>query len=168
MILIGDLEANGLFPDVDTIWCGVFKDIETGIVYRCYDEWDKISDRRPFDLRLFWIPRLLDECDKIIMHNGIGYDRKLIKKVLGYEIQLEKIIDTLILSKLSKQDRPLPEGWKGKPAPHSVEAYGMRFGIPKPEHEDWSQFSEEMLFRCEKDVEIQEKIYNFLLNEMEG
>ncbi|MGJ8839522.1 hypothetical protein AB9H28_24425, partial [Salmonella enterica subsp. enterica serovar Kentucky] len=44
---------------------------------------------------------------------------------------------------------------EGKAGPHSIEAWGYRLGRGKPEHEDWSQFSPEMLHRCSEDVEIQ-------------
>jgi len=56
----------------------------------------------------------------------------------------------------------------GKAGPHSVEAWGYRFGRAKPEHEDWSQFSDEMLHRCTEDVEIQHLIYTTLLEEASG
>jgi hypothetical protein len=74
--------------------------------------------------------------------------------------------DTLILSRLLSPDRKSPPGWKGKPAPHSVEAWGMRFGRPKPGHEDWSKFSPEMLHRCTEDTLITEMILYELLKEM--
>jgi hypothetical protein len=51
---------------------------------------------------------------------------------------------------------------KGHAKPHSIEAWGERFGIKKPEHEDWSQFSEEMLYRNGEDVRINVKLFELL------
>lgn len=99
------------------------------------------------------------------MHNGVEYDIPLLKKVLGYEYK-GKIVDTLIMSRLQRPHRAMPFGCTA--GPHSVEAWGLRFGIPKPEHEDWSQFSPEMLHRCEQDVEIQWRILVSLLEEGKG
>lgn len=45
---------------------------------------------------------------------------------------------------------------------HSVESYGKQFNRWKPEHEDWSQFSPEMLHRCTEDTEIQLLIWRYL------
>ena len=38
--------------------------------------------------------------------------------------------------------------------PHSIEAWGVRFGLYKPEMEQWDVFTPEMMQRCERDVEI--------------
>jgi len=152
--LVGDLESNGLYLEATTIWCGVFKDIDT------QDKFIFPPDK------VYLIPRLLEKCDELIMHNGMGFDRLLMMKILGYEFPLEKLTDTLILSRLLNPDRKSPPGWKGKPAPHSVDAWGMRLGRAKPVHEDWSQYSPEMLHRCDEDVEIQTMIYYELLKEM--
>ena len=66
---------------------------------------------------------------------------------------------------MQNPQRPAPKGVKG---PHSVEAWGVRFGVPKPAHEDWSQFSPEMLHRCTQDVEIQHRILQALMTEARG
>ena len=109
----------------------------------------------------------LKEADCVVMHNAFGHDRPLIHRILGYQIPREKVLDTLILSKFLDPDRQVPSGWKGQHKPHSVEAWGMRLGVAKPEHEDWSQYSDEMLHRCRKDTEIQAKILRLLLREFQ-
>ena len=88
--------------------------------------------------------------------------RKLIERALGYTIPLRNITDTLVLSKLLDPERKSPEGWKGKPKPHSVEAWAMRMDLHKPDHDDWTQFSPEQLYRCEQDVLIQFKLLEVL------
>jgi hypothetical protein len=52
--------------------------------------------------------------------------------------------------------------------PHSLGAWGYRVGRGKPDHDDWENFSEEMLHRCTEDVEILELVYNELLKEAKG
>ena len=154
-VCIADLEADNLLEGATVIWCGVFKDINTNEVVKFKP--DQIPAMLSF----------MDTIDVLIMHNGIGYDWPLLKKLHGYEFTGKKV-DTLIMSRLQEPNRPRPYGMKGKAGPHSVEAWGYRFGHHKPEHEDWSQFSDEMLHRCSEDVEIQHKIYNALLDEAKG
>jgi DNA polymerase I-like protein with 3'-5' exonuclease and polymerase domains len=151
--VVGDLEADGLLDTATRIWCGVFVDIDTGEkrVFRP----DDIQD----------MPEYLDTVDALVMHNGIAYDKPLMEKVLGYNYK-GSMVDTLIMSRLQRPDRVSPRGCKA--GPHSVEAWGMRFGRAKPEHEDWSRFSEEMLHRCSEDVAIQRMILDALLDEGKG
>jgi DNA polymerase-1 len=70
MKLVCDIEANGLYEEADTIHCAVFKDVDTGKVYRLTKKESII--------------RMLERCTYLIMHNGVGYDIPLIKKVYGY------------------------------------------------------------------------------------
>jgi len=87
------------------------------------------------------------------------------QKVLGYDYT-GPLVDTLLMSRLQKPSRVSPRGCRA--GPHSVEAWGVRFGRQKPEHEDWSRFSEDMLHRCREDVEIQCMILTALLDEGKG
>jgi DNA polymerase-1 len=150
-IAVGDLEANGL-DDATVIHCGVFKDINT----------KEMVEFLPHQLDEMFA--YLDTVDVLIMHNGISYDWPLMKRLYGYEFKGKKV-DTIIMSRLQQPDRPRPFGYKGKGGPHSVDAWGFRLGRWKPEHEDWSRFSPEMLHRCSEDVEIQCLIYDELLRE---
>lgn len=109
----------------------------------------------------------MDTVDVLIMHNGFGYDWPLLRKVCKYEYKGKKV-DTLIMSRLQDPNRARPWTMTGKAGPHSVEAWGVRFGRWKPEHEDWSKFSPEMLHRCKEDVEIQCLLYKELLEEAKG
>lgn len=151
--VVGDLEADGLLDTATRIWCGVFTDLDTR----------ETTEFTPDNIHL--MPEYLDTVDALFMHNGIDYDKPLMKKVLDYEYT-GQLVDTLVMSRLQRPDRRIPRGCKA--GPHSVEAWGLRFGVPKPEHEDWSRFSEEMLHRCREDVRIQEMILNALLDEGKG
>ncbi|QZI86243.1 hypothetical protein PODOV005v1_10009 [Vibrio phage PS32B.2] len=153
--VVADFEANGLLNDVGTIWCGVFKDIQTKEVFK-FHHGQPNWERECMDF--------MDSCEVMIIHNGIGYDFPLLRKLWGYEYTGKKV-DTLIISRMHQPDRPRPYGMKGKSGPHSVEAWGYRLGRGKPEHEDWTQFSPEMLHRCVEDVEIQYLIMHELHKE---
>lgn len=146
MKCIFDLEANNLYYDVTKWWCGVFKDIKTKKVY-------KFEPHQAKEMLEF-----MDGCEALIGHNVIGYDFPVLKKLFGYEYKGKKI-DTLCISRLVCNTITRPKGMKGKVGLHSIEAWGYRFGRWKPEHEDWSQYSPEMLHRCSEDVEIQYMLY---------
>jgi len=152
-VCVGDLEGDGLLDTITIIWCGVFKDLYT---------------KEVFKFRPHQIPEMLsfmDTVDVLIMHNGIGFDWPALEKLYGYEYKGKKV-DTLVMSRLLDPKRLVPFMCPNKKAgPHSVEAWGYRVGRGKVEHNDWSQFSEEMLHRCAEDVEIQCLIFNELEKE---
>lgn len=151
-LAFGDLEANGLLRQATVIHCGVFKE-QDGTLHKFYE--DSLKEMCDY----------LDTVDVLVIHNGIGYDLPLLKKLFGYEFK-GKVVDTLILSRLLKPKRMLPFHCPNKKAgPHSIEAWGYRVGRGKPEHDDWENFSPEMLHRCTEDVEILELVYKALLEE---
>ena len=150
-----DLEANGLLQEATHVHCGVVK-IKGG-------ESRKFRPNQIKDLLSY-----LDSFDVLIAHNGIGYDFPLLKKLYGWEFKGKKV-DTLIMSRLLDPKRLVPFNCPNKKAgPHSIEAWGWRVGRGKPEHNDWTVFSEDMLHRCSEDVEILELVYDALMREAKG
>jgi len=144
MKLVFDIEANGFYEEADTIWCICAKELETGRTYQ-YDP-----------KFLHQGLRLLEMADELIGHNIIDYDLRLLKKIYpGFKPKC-LVLDTMILSQILNQERP---------GGHSLAAAGERYGRSKPEHEDWSQFSPEMLHRCSEDVEINTLLYDELMQE---
>ena len=151
-----DLEANGLLPEADTIWCAAVKDEQNG-------KMETFQTGRNLER----LPEYLSSFECLFGHNVIGYDFPLLRKVWGWEYT-GRVVDTLLVSRLQQPDRVLPPECPDRSVgPHSVEAYGYRFGDPKQEHEDWSQFSPAMLGRCVQDVHLQSKIRTFLDREAE-
>ena len=158
MELVFDVEANGLlcdkpnkekFNEADTLFCLVTVDENDNVKKFYGDTLDKGIE-------------YLTKADKLIGHNISGYDIPLIEKLTGTKLfDANKVVDTLILSRLFK---PVREGG------HSLKdwAYRLRLPIQKQEHEDWSQFSPEMLERCRKDVLINKKLFNYLKTEAIG
>lgn len=152
-ICVGDLEANGFLRQATHAHCGVFKDINTKEIRKFRP--DEIDEMLAY----------MDTIDVLIMHNGLGYDWPLFKRLYGYEYKGKKV-DTLVMSRLFNPKRQVPFLCPNKKAPHSIEAWGYRVGRGKPEHNDWEFFSEAMLHRCTEDVEILELVYYELLKEM--
>jgi DNA polymerase I-like protein with 3'-5' exonuclease and polymerase domains len=152
-IVFGDLEANGFLRQATHVHCGVFKDKATG----------EIKKFRPHQIKEML--EYLDTVDVLIFHNGLGYDFPLLKRLYKWEFKGKKV-DTLVMSRLFDPKRQVPFLCPNKKAPHSIEAWGYRVGRGKPEHNDWENFSEDMLHRCTEDVEILELVYNELLKEM--
>ena len=161
-IVIGDLESNGFVGVADRVHCGVFKNITTGVITKFYQgtHVDYVEAMLSF----------LDEQDVLIFHNGIRFDFPLLRNLYNWEPSpRHKIVDTLWMSRLQDPNRKLPYNCPNKRAgPHSVEAWGYRLGRGKPDHEDWENFSMDMLHRCTEDVEIQHLIYQELLREGKG
>lgn len=142
--VVCDIEANGLEPD--TIWCCVCKDIDT----------DEITIFRDGDAEL--AKEFFKDCDRVIGHNFIGYDAIWLNKLWKVGLKIDKIIDTLVLSRLANSFR----------SGHSLREWGERLGVYKDHHEDWSQWSQEMEDYCIQDVEVTVAVYKQLKKELRG
>lgn len=158
-IFVADLEANGFLEVATKVHCGCFLSLDGKEKYSFspLDGEDYITKMLSF----------MDSTDCLVFHNGFGYDHPLLRKLYNYEYK-GKRIDTLVMSRLQKPKRPVPPHCPIKNKPHSVETWGYRVGRGKVEHEDWEEFSPEMLKRCSEDVEIQRLIYLALAKEREG
>lgn len=156
-VRVADIEANGLNPD--TIHCMVFSSLDK-------KEVNKFEPHQMKEALEF-----LDTVDVLIGHNILTYDLPAIKKVLGYEYKGKKV-DTLIMSRLQQPNRQPPPNARNDPkamrAPHGLGCWGYRVGRGKPEHEDWENYSPEMLHRCTEDVMINVDVYHELMREGKG
>ena len=127
----------------------------------------------------------LRTCEVLIMQNVSGFDAIALEKTFGSfrrnhfekrgkdkkfnEFFPYKTMDTAVMSRTLNPERQLPPqaysmGIK-LPGPHTIEAHGIRMGRPKPEHEDWSVLTPEMIHRCCEDVEIGEDFFRYLFKE---
>jgi len=138
--LVLDLEANGLKPT--KIWVVVCKDIDTGD-YHVYRSPSSTNDE---GRRLY---ALLTSADLVVAHNGLGYDFVVLRSLLGIDLPIHKVIDTLVVSKLVDYSR------NG----HSIEDYGIEFGLQKGEFSEWGSYSPEMEEYCVRDVDICHLVY---------
>lgn len=162
-IWVGDLEADGLLNDATQVWCGVFKNINTLEIRKFYPVPFEGGD--PYYLHN--MIEFMKTVPTLVMHNGLQYDKPLLEKLYGYKYE-GNLIDTLVWSRMLKPKRATPYLCPVKNRPHSILAWGYRVGLGKPDHNDWSQFSMEMLHRCTQDVEIGCLVYNVLFEEMKG
>lgn len=155
-IFVFDIEANGFLDVVTKVHCGCFKSLD-GKTKKSFKP-DEIPE----------MLRFMDTIDVIIGHNILSYDLPVLRKLYGYVFKGKKV-DSLIMSRILKPKRLLPPHAQNKAAgPHSLYAWGVRVGVDKPDHDDWENFSEDMLHRCEADVEINHKVYFELLKEADG
>jgi DNA polymerase I-like protein with 3'-5' exonuclease and polymerase domains len=155
MQLVFDIETNGLLPDVNTLHVCCTYDLDTKEEWYSTDPDEIISH--------------LSKATHLIGHNIIDYDLPVLELITGFKPNDKtRITDTLILSRLGNPDRlchsqQLRDGYKA--GPHSLGAWGYRIGVGKPDHEDWSTYSEAMLHRCKEDVRINARIYDILVEE---
>lgn len=135
-----------------------------------------------------WAYWELPKITEFIAHNGIDYDLLALKLlgILTYEISLDpekpstingkpcKITDTLVVSKCLNPDR-----YGG----HSLDEWGKRVGMEKidwrakaielglidptaPKGAEFATYHPEMLVYCERDTEVNVKVYWALIEEM--
>lgn len=167
MILVFDLEGDGLRETIKNIWCIVAKDIASSevFIFDCTEN-------------LHMATSIFDKADLLIGHNIIGYDLPVIDKFFNRRYSsIKKVYDTYVVSQILNPDRQLPigcppstlnplTGGKDKIGPHSLEAHGYRLGERKIHHHDWTKYSPEMLERCKSDVLITEKLYYDQITEL--
>jgi DNA polymerase I-like protein with 3'-5' exonuclease and polymerase domains len=134
-----DLEANGLTPD--TIWC---------VVTRENGETEVHLDQRS-------LRKALEGSVSVCGHNLIGYDLPVLKRLWGVSVAPERIVDTLVLSRLFDPSRQ---------GGHSLRSWGETLGFPKGDHNDWSRLSQEMIDYCIQDVAVTEAVHKRLTRDM--
>ena len=174
-----DIEANGLLEKVSKVWCIVSICIKTNRIFVFHDnpEFDNTVVTDPETQEQFTIPprtgSLTDGArfwwmigkngGKLSVHNALGYDKFVIDKFWPKcKIPVDTWWDTLIQSKVQWFDRDIPKGAKGQ---HGLQAYGCRFGVMKPEVNDWSFFDAWKLHRCIEDCKIQVLTHKYLQKE---
>ena len=153
MRLAFDIEADGLnevvinkkghpIPEGKEVFCMVIQDIDNpSRIYKFGP--DKISEGVGM-LR----------CAKLIVgHNIMMYDLPMLERFFG-PIDTPAY-DTLIVSRMmypDKLDHPL--------GGNSLECWGKHLGMEKIEFKDFSEYTEEMLTYCVRDVEVTTGIFN--------
>ena len=140
--LVFDIETDDL--KATKLWCIVAQDLDSNKIYRF----------APHQLESGL--ELLKSADVLLGHNIIGFDIPVIKKLTGVDLSNKKVIDTLVLSRLFN---PVREGG------HSLEMWGYKLNFNKIEFEDYSQYSEEMMEYCVRDVKLNTQVYHRLIQQ---
>lgn len=154
-MIILDLETDGLLDTLTQVFCAVAYDTQT-------HEYTQFSPKTIHNL-----PTFLDSVKAMSCQNGIGFDLKVLKKIYNYEYK-GQYVDTLLLSRILWPDleniqyQDEKGNTKTTRHPHSVEAWGIRFGIAKPVIEDYATYTPETLHRCKEDVKIQAELYKHI------
>lgn len=99
-----DIETDGLDPT--QIWCAVTR--ENGLS-KVHTGPESLSEA-------------LRSSVSVVGHNVIGYDLPVLKRLWGISVASDRVIDTLVLSRLAD---PSKDGG------HSLRAWGTELGFPK-------------------------------------
>lgn len=162
-MLVFDIETNGLLDDVTKVHCMVIYDTNT----------DEYFEYRPKEIEQ-GVQKLISG-DTICGHNVIAFDCPCLTKLYGMQFDPQKVIDTLVLSRLVYSNLKdvdmglmrkgvLPKQLWGR---HSLKAYGYRLGELKGTYSEetddaWAVFNEEMLSYNKQDVVVTWKLYQKL------
>lgn len=181
MRIVFDIEANGLLnepwrtrwgkgeppPTADKVHCLSLLNVDGGSVFTTTEEFN-----RGYYMGIEEGLHHLSSATTLIGHNIIRYDLPMLKKFYNWEpTPGTRIMDTLVMSHLgytslttkdqrvSWRDPNFPRSLTGK---HSLRAWGHRIGALKGHANDTDDFSvcdEEMLRYCERDVEVNAKLF---------
>lgn len=166
------METNGLLWQLDKIHCLVLRNVSTNEVHSCADQGNYKSIQHGLDL--------VSKADQLVMHNGINFDLKALRKVYPSLVINPDcdVVDTLIMSRvLSPEMEPVDEKkydyiekkYRGK---HSLAAWGERLGVSKIKFQAdtktsktvgnvWEYWSDEMQTYCEGDTLVTLKLYEY-------
>lgn len=156
--LILDIEADNLLRDATKVWCIVSYLVEeaTFHIYVDKDE-DLCYPKNTIIYTDIYSYLAFIEDKYIVGHNICSYDLPLLAKLFNfkYKIDINKLADTIIMSRLFFPDRP----------GHSLEYWGDKLRFPKGVHKDFSKLSNDMLQYCIQDVNITKRVYDVLKEE---
>lgn len=131
MVLLFDIEGNGLLNTITKLHCLSYCNGKIGSKIRTTHDYDEMR-------------KLLTEATILIGHNIVTFDIPAAEKILNIRIKA-KLIDTLALSWYLNVKRNI----------HGLDSFGKEYGVNKPKIDDWEGLTpKEYAFRCEEDVKI--------------
>jgi DNA polymerase I-like protein with 3'-5' exonuclease and polymerase domains len=144
--IVFDIEADSLEPT--KIWCIAAVDPDSGET-KTFGPTEIVNGLA-----------FLNTADKLIGHNIIGYDLPAIKKIHNIDLaEGRAVVDTLVLSRLFN---PTREGG------HNLESWGYRVGLRKIDHDEFGEYTPDMLNYCRNDAVLNAKVFNHLKTESRG
>ncbi|QHJ79445.1 MAG: hypothetical protein [Caudoviricetes sp.] len=189
--LVSDTETTGFIRVVnspDDFHIITIEDYYTGEVFVFFDPYEKrknpteLSQEGTQDGYIADGIRMLMEAESFSFQNAVGFDAFVIEKAFPWfkynyrgtrvgmpnsDIFPYKLMDTMILSQLLYPDRPLDGKayglGMGNIGSHSIQAHGIRMGRWKPDHDDWSTLTDEMVHRNVEDTAIGRDMLRWLM-----
>jgi len=158
-----DIETNGLLDEATAIHCLCIADADGDGEVERYHGSPGIGPR---DGTFAQGMARLNEFDRVVAHNAIGFDVPAMRKLLGWSPK-GAVEDTLVLTKLFWSDLyeiDVRRKYEGFPTQywgrHSLEAWGHRLDEHKGGYTGgWDHFSLEMLDYCAQDVAVLRKLW---------
>lgn len=142
-MIVFDTETDGLYDECTKIHVFSWDDGET---IQSTSDYDKMREI------------ITNKSNTLVGHNICLFDDRVFKKILGVGIQGRKI-DTLPVAWYIDFDQQR----------HGLESYGERFGIKKPDVDDWENLSyEDYKYRCEEDVKINKFLWKYLSSKLKA
>lgn len=142
MIVFADIETESLTPD--KLWCICVKEKESGKTHQFVNLHENEEERDRFKQYAKGVTRWVG-------HNFINFDAPVINRIVGQVIDMQKIVDTLVVSMLV--DFGIGS--------HSLSTWGEKLGFPKDNFKDFEGgLTQEMLDYCHRDVEVTEKLFD--------
>lgn len=139
--VIFDIETTGFLEDSSHVHCISTMDFDTGNT-------DHFFHGGSSDHDIHAGVRYINRHDLCVGHGILAFDIPYLERHCNLRITAAPR-DTLVLSKML---RPMQ-------SVHSLEYYGELYGRPKPKHEQWDVYDEDMKFRCDEDVAINAMMY---------
>lgn len=166
---LADIETNGFRHRDQKIHCIELVHLQTSTPIHAADQ--------PGYMPIAHALQMLDGADHIIGHNIAVFDLPCIERVLGLKVPAEKIVDTLLASRVLRADLfetdtyddVVPSNLRGK---HSLEAWGHRLkmqGLLKDafQHRQDQPWSKALQEHCANDVLLQWALFFELLDGVE-
>lgn len=138
-----DIEGDGLLPELTTCWCIGIADVTDPHNVQSYSDHD---DALPSIEEA--LTRMM-AADRLVAHNGIGYDVPAIKKLYNVDLGYDKQWDTMTVAALLEPERRSLK----------LSIFGSELGYDKGDHSEWHRYTQEMRVYMERDVEITALLY---------
>ena len=155
MQLVFDIETDGLLEEMTMCHTLVCQDIKTKKLYRYTDHQGFPSIKSGLDFML--------NADALIGHNIIGFDLMALEKLFNWKPSSKTVlIDTWVMSQVLNFQRPHKHGLGG---------WGSYLGHKKQDNsifneQNWKIYSRQMMEYCTQDVQLNTKVYEILLKEL--
>lgn len=156
--LIADCETDNLLPAMTRLWMLQLgnADGDDAVIY-CdlpVAQLDDVHSRgilkspvRPLSEGV----ERIRSADRVVFHNGLGFDLLAINRFYPGLIDRNKLLDTLVMARLAQPAE----------RQHTLKAWGQRLGVAKGDYKgDFQQVDDELLVYAEQDIVVGRALYH--------